>query len=194
MMTATRQLAFSLTSKAGFRYYAIRCGGTIDRRKISDVSRLVRRHSTWWNHSKSLEISEWAAHGPELPRSEAARRIALTPPKLEDAAEVQLSSRPGPQPIQSGAASRHPARLQAEALGCIAGVAAACAEGSRLREGVSRHPQATAVALTSPFREQTELNALSDSPGLSLDPLVQEASERHPAFPPGFSRSAGSAW
>ena len=29
--------------------------------------------------------------------------------KLEDAAEVQLSSRPGPQPIQSGAPSRHPA-------------------------------------------------------------------------------------
>jgi putative transposase len=31
--------------------------------------------------------------------------------KYEDAAEVQLSSRPGPQPIQSGAPSRHPADL-----------------------------------------------------------------------------------
>jgi hypothetical protein len=29
---------------------------------------------------RAVEISEWAAHGPELPRSEAARRIALTPP------------------------------------------------------------------------------------------------------------------
>ena len=29
---------------------------------------------------RAIEISEGAAHGPELPRSEAARRIALTPP------------------------------------------------------------------------------------------------------------------
>jgi putative transposase len=71
--------------------------------------------------------------------------------KLEDAAEVQLSSRPGPQPIQSGAASRHPARLQAETLCCIGGVAGACGVGSGLREDVSRYPQATAVALTSPI-------------------------------------------
>ena len=34
--------------------------------------------------------------------------------KYEDAAEIQFSSCPGAQPIQSGAASRHPAGLQAE--------------------------------------------------------------------------------
>ena len=41
--------------------------------------------------------------------------------------------------------------LQAETLCCIGGVAGACTVGSRLREDVSRHPQATAVALTSPL-------------------------------------------
>jgi transposase-like protein len=34
--------------------------------------------------------------------------------KHEDAAEVQRTSRPGPQPFQSGAPSRHEASLQAE--------------------------------------------------------------------------------
>jgi hypothetical protein len=89
--------------------------------------------------------------GGELASAVSATRAsdaALS--KLEDAAEVQLSSPPGPQPIQSRAASRHPAKLQAETLCCIGGVAGACTVGSRLREDVSRHPQATAVALTSP--------------------------------------------
>jgi hypothetical protein len=36
--------------------------------------------------------------------------------KSEDAAETQLSSRPGAQPIQSGAPSRHEASLQAKTL------------------------------------------------------------------------------
>jgi hypothetical protein len=36
--------------------------------------------------------------------------------KPEDVAKIQLSSRPGPQPFQSGAPSRHPARLQAKTL------------------------------------------------------------------------------
>jgi len=43
--------------------------------------------------------------------------------KYEGAAEVQLSSRPDPQPFQSGAASRHPADIQAETHGRIGGVA-----------------------------------------------------------------------
>ena len=57
--------------------------------------------------------------------------------ELEDAAEVQLGSLPGPQSFQSGAASRHPTGLQAETLCCIGGVAGACGVGSRLREDVS---------------------------------------------------------
>ena len=56
--------------------------------------------------------------------------------KLEDAAEVQLSSRPGPQPIQSGAPSRHPADLQTETLGRIGGVARPCGVDRHLKEGV----------------------------------------------------------
>ena len=58
--------------------------------------------------------------------------------KSEDAAEVQLSSCPGAQPIQSGAASRHPADLQAETLDRIGGVARPCRLDRRLRAGVSR--------------------------------------------------------
>ena len=37
--------------------------------------------------------------------------------KDEDPAEIQLSSRPGPQPFQSGTSSRHPRSLQTETLG-----------------------------------------------------------------------------
>ena len=59
--------------------------------------------------------------------------------KYEDAAEVQLSSRSGPQPLQSGAASRHPAGLQAETHGRIRGVARPSGVKHRLREGMSRH-------------------------------------------------------
>ena len=56
--------------------------------------------------------------------------------KYEDAAEIQLSSRPGPQPIQSGAPSRHPADLQTETLGRISGVARPCGVDRHLKEGM----------------------------------------------------------
>jgi hypothetical protein len=44
----------------------------------------------------------------------------------EDAAEVQLSSCPGAQAIQSSAPSRHEASLQTETLSRIWGVACSC--------------------------------------------------------------------
>jgi len=37
--------------------------------------------------------------------------------KCEEASEIPLSARPGPQPLQSGASSRHPRSLQTETLG-----------------------------------------------------------------------------
>ena len=55
--------------------------------------------------------------------------------EYEDAAEVQFSSRPGPQPFQSGAASRHPAGLQAETHGRIGRVARACSVDRRSARG-----------------------------------------------------------
>jgi hypothetical protein len=45
---------------------------------------------------------------------------------FEDAAKIQLSSRPGPQPFESGAPSRHPSRLQAQTLCRIGRVVCSC--------------------------------------------------------------------
>ena len=74
-----------------------------------------------------------------------ARHAAVS--KHEDAAEVQLSSRPGPQLFQSGTPSRHEASLQAETLGRVGGVARTRGVDRRLRAGMSRHTQTTAVTL-----------------------------------------------
>ena len=80
--------------------------------------------------------------------------------KHEDAAEVQLSSRPGPQLFQSGAPSHHEASLQAETLGRAGGVARTRGVDRRLRAGMSRHAQTTAVTLTRPT---TSIQALDHS-------------------------------
>ena len=77
--------------------------------------------------------------------------------KLEDAAEVQLSSRPGAQPIQSGAPSRHPADLQTETLGRIGGMARPCGVDRHLKEGVSSSASVNPVTLTTPTRRATSL-------------------------------------
>src|SRR5208282_1340397 len=61
------------------------------------------------------------SHQPFRRRERAMLRFRSMKP-----AEVQLNSRPGPQPFQSGAPSRHSERLQAEALGRIGGVARPC--------------------------------------------------------------------
>jgi hypothetical protein len=55
--------------------------------------------------------------------------------KSEDAAEVQLSSCPGAQPIQSGALSRHEADLQAKTLCCLGRVARSRGIDRRARDG-----------------------------------------------------------
>src|SRR6202050_4880717 len=53
-------------------------------------------HYDQTNHFwRTVEISEWAAHGPELPRSEAARRIALTPPRRRQRANTGHSPTAG---------------------------------------------------------------------------------------------------
>jgi DDE domain len=70
--------------------------------------------------------------------------------KHEVAAEVQLSSRPGPQLFQSGAPSRYEASLQTKTLGRVGGVGRTRGVDRRLRAGMSRHAQTTAVTLTKP--------------------------------------------
>jgi hypothetical protein len=61
------------------------------------------------------------------------------------------SSRPGAQPIQSGAASRHPAGLQGETLDRIDGLARPRGIDRRLRAGVP-YASTRAVTLTTPSR------------------------------------------
>ena len=80
--------------------------------------------------------------------------------KRADSAEIQLNSRPGPQSFQSGAPSRHEASLQAETLGRAGGVARTRGVDRRLRAGMSRHAQTTAVTLTRPT---TSIRALDHS-------------------------------
>ena len=72
--------------------------------------------------------------------------------KSEDAAEVQLSSCPGAQPIQSGAPSRHEASLQAETLCCLGRVARSRGIDRRSRDGGRAACRRASVALTPPFR------------------------------------------
>ena len=55
------------------------------RQEILDVSQQqwvphVHHYDQTDHFWRAVEVSDWAAHGPELSRSEAARRIALTPP------------------------------------------------------------------------------------------------------------------
>ena len=77
--------------------------------------------------------------------------------EVEDAAEVQLSSRPGAQPIQSGAPSRHEANLQAETVCCLGRVARARGVDRRARAGSPRHkpPPQTMASLSGPPRSQS---------------------------------------
>ncbi len=72
--------------------------------------------------------------------------------KSEDAAEVQLSSRPGPQPTPSGAPSRHEATLQAETLCCVGRVARPRGIDRRSRDGGRATCRRASVTLTPPSR------------------------------------------
>jgi hypothetical protein len=89
-------------------------------------------------------------------RREFASAVSTTRPgdatrsKSEDAAEVQLSSCPGAQPIQSGAPSRHEASLQAEAL-CRLGRVARCRDiDRRSRDGGRAAWRRASITLTPP--------------------------------------------
>src|SRR5271166_2228334 len=70
--------------------------------------------------------------------------------KSEDAAEIQLSSCPGAQPIRSGAPSRHEASLQTETLCCLGRVARSRGIDRRSRDGGRAACRRASVTLTPP--------------------------------------------
>ena len=82
----------------------------------------------------------------------AARTGDAAVSKSEDAAEVQLGSCPGAQPIQSGAPSRHEASLQAETLCCLGRVARSRGIDRRSRRGGRAARRRACVTLTPPGR------------------------------------------
>ena len=100
------------------------------------ASGLLRGNERNWRRGSPR--GRWA---PQQSRREFASAVSTTGAgdaavsKYEDAAEIQFSSRPGPQPFQSGAASRHPAGLQAETLDRIDGVARPCRVEASLASG-----------------------------------------------------------
>src|SRR5271167_3856199 len=70
--------------------------------------------------------------------------------KYEDAAEVQLSPRPGPQPFQPRTPSRHSAGLQGETLGHVGGMARPCGLIDARHWASYVAPERETVALTMP--------------------------------------------
>ena len=121
---------------------------------------LIPRHERNWRRRSARGRWPDQQSGGEFSSAVSptrARDAAVS--KYEDAAEVQFSSRPGPESFQSGAASHHPAGLQAETLDCIGGVARTCRVGRRLRADVSSSASVNPVTLTTPSiaSESTEL-------------------------------------
>jgi len=104
---------------------------------MNEIGVAAERHKVGYHLNNRAENS----HQPFRRRERAMQRFR------EDAAEVQLSSRPGPQPIQSGAPSRHEAGLQAETLCCLGRVARPCGVDRRSTFRLMCEPR---IALTAP--------------------------------------------
>jgi transposase-like protein len=94
---------------------------------MNEIGVAAERHEVGGRLNNRAENS----HQPFRRRERAMQRFS----KSEDAAEVQLSSCPGAQPIQSGAPSRHEASLQAETLCSLGRVARPRGIDRRSRDG-----------------------------------------------------------
>jgi IS1 family transposase len=104
---------------------------------MSDIGVAAERHEVGGRLNNQAENS----HQPFRRRERAMQR----------ATEVQLSSRPGAQPIQSGAPSRHEASLQAETLCCLGRVARPRGIDRRSRDGGRAARRRASVTLTPPL-------------------------------------------
>ena len=76
----------------------------------------------WWPGSNNRAEN---SHQPFRRRERAMQRFR----SLKTLQKFSSVQRPGPESFQSGAASHHPASLQAETLDCIGGVARTCRVG-----------------------------------------------------------------
>ena len=109
---------------------------------MNEIGVAAERHEVGRRHNNRAENS----HQPF--RATRTGDAALS--KSEDAAEVQLSSCPGAQPIQSRAPSRHEASLQAETLCCLGRVARSRGIDRRSRDGDRAACRRASVTLTPP--------------------------------------------
>jgi IS1 family transposase len=111
---------------------------------MNEIRVAAERHEVGGRLNNRAENS----HQPFRRRERAVQRFS----KCEDAAEIQLSSCPGAQPIQSGAPSRHEASLQAETLCCLGRVAFPRGIDRRSRDGGRAACRRTSVTLTLPVK------------------------------------------
>jgi predicted DNA-binding transcriptional regulator AlpA len=113
----------------------------------------------------------WLAHEVAAWQMQRTRTGDAAVSKSEDAAKVQLSSRPGPQPIQSGATSRRKAGLKAETHCCLSRMARPRGVDCRWREAVKRHSQVNRCYFDSATKRDVfvdRFNALRETGSLTV--------------------------
>src|SRR5208283_3561246 len=149
---------------------------------------------------------------PQQSRGEFASAVSTTRErhaalsKREDVAEIQFSSRPGPQPFQSGAPSRHAPSLQAETLcgiGRVArprGLTAAWTRATDRKRRRAIRGETTISRLHPVDRSQTEKpmrrRTKRTGPVVAGGEKVARAADDwpEPMAPPAGEGTGGSTW
>src|SRR6185312_5748533 len=111
----------------------------------------------------------------------------------EDAAEVQLRSCPGAQPVQSGAPSRHEASLQAETLCCRGRVARSRSIDRRSRDGGRVVYRRASVTLTPPISRAIGSSRSERAFQASQSPFTLRQVRLTTSLPTGPANTAANA-